>query len=657
MSVTTDPPSTTRDPHPGTVDAVQIGIGAPLPATGREPVHQAVARFAAECPPRPAVHANGDTVTYAELDRWAGRVAAELAYRGVRPGDRVGLLAEPTTAAVAAAVGILGAGAAYVPIDPSWPDRRVAEALADARVTAVVTSAGTTTRLAGSGHPVIDVDTDAAHPDGAPAALLDVRMGADDPAYLIYTSGSTGEPKGVLVSHGTLAASTLARRLVYPGTPTFLLVSPLAFDSSVAGLWGTLAAGDTLVLATSDEVRDPARLVELIHTYGVTLTLCVPSLYGVILDAAHRAGVERLASLDTMVVAGEPLPRDLVDRHFAMHPRPVALVNEYGPTEATVWASYRRFTAPEPVSIGRPIPGTRLYVLDDDLRPAPAGAEGELVIGGEGVTAGYFGRPEATARAFHPDPFAGVGGARMYRTGDRVRWNPDGTLALLGRRDHQVKIRGHRIELGAVEEATRKVAGVRDAAVVPDGAHTALVGFVLADPGTDAAAVRAGLADRLPAAMVPVRIRILERFPLTFSGKVDRARLRTAADEEPLDPSPDGPAPGEKAEGDPTAAGVSAAWSEVLKVPEVPDDANFFDLGGHSLAMFQLQDALERHTGVRPSVVALFQHTTVSAQARLLNRDRAPDRAADRAQLITRRASAVRARRERAARNGGRRDL
>ncbi|WP_344820551.1 non-ribosomal peptide synthetase, partial [Actinoplanes cyaneus] len=551
--------------------------------------------------------------------------------------------------AVAAAAGIQRAGAAYVPLDPGWPEQRVADVLTDARVSAVVTTAGTTSRLAGSGYPMVDADTDAAHPDGPPAALLDVQVDAADPAYLIYTSGSTGEPKGVLVTHGTLAASTLARRQVYPGAPTFLLVSPLAFDSSVAGLWGTLSAGGTLVLATRDEVRDPARLVEVIHTNGVTLTLCVPSLYNVVLDAADRVGPARLASLDTVVVAGEPLPQALVERHFAAHPRPVSLVNEYGPTEATVWASYRRFTGPGPVSIGGPIPGTRLYVLDDDLRPVPPGAEGELVIGGEGVTAGYFGRPEATATAFPADPFTGDG-ARMYRTGDRARWNPDGTLAFLGRRDHQVKIRGHRIELGAVEEATRTVAGVRDAVVVPDGAHTTLVGFVLADPGTDAAAVRADLAERLPAAMVPARIRILEHFPLTFSGKVDRAQLQTAADEDPV-------AGGTEAtDGGPSTVGVAAAWSEVLKVPEVPDNANFFDLGGHSLAMFQLQDALERHTGVRPSVVALFQHTTVAAQARLLDRDRGPGRGVDRSQLTNRRAAAVRARRERATRNGGRRD-
>jgi len=628
MSITTERTRRTAD---------RRGIGLPLPAVGRSPVHEAVTRFAQTTPSATAVCGGGHTLTYAELDRRAAAVAAQLAAAGIGKGDRVGLRAEPSPVAIAAVVGILRAGAAYVPVDPTWPGARVTTVLDDAGVCVVVATEG----LAIDGRTTI-------HAEHAQDTVAPVPAAASDAAYLIYTSGSTGEPKGVQVTHGQLAASTLARRLVYPDRPVFLLVSPLAFDSSVAGIWGTLTTGGTLVVASRDEVRDPEALARMIGRHSVTQTLCVPSLYAVILDAAHRAGPGALATLHTVVVAGEPLPDALVERHFAELGDRVALVNEYGPTEATVWASYRRFTRPGPVSIGGPVPGTRLYVLDDAGNPVPDGAEGELVIGGEGVTDGYFGRPEATAEVFEPDPDAGRPGARRYRTGDRVRWNPDGTLAFLGRRDHQVKIRGNRVELGAVESAAREVPGVRDAVVVPDGSRTALVGFVLADPGTGAEDVRAELGRRLPAAHVPARVRILEHFPLTFSGKVDRNQLTAAADEEP----------GTTTEGGATTADVAAAWSEVLKVPEVPDDANFFELGGHSLAMFQLQEALERRTGVRPSVVALFQHTTVTAQARLISGggSRGPGREADRSQLVSRRAQAVRARRERAARKTGRSD-
>ncbi|HEU5109986.1 MAG TPA: amino acid adenylation domain-containing protein, partial [Micromonosporaceae bacterium] len=546
-------------------EVLAFGRGGPLPDLGQPPVHDLVAGFARVIPGHTAVHSGERAIGYGALDEWAGRIAARLAAAGVGRGDRVGLLAEPSIAMVASALGILRSGAAYVPIDPAAPAARVADVLSDAQVVAAVVTGAGGARLAGFGLPLVWAEDSAG---GSGRILPPVPITAEDAAYLIYTSGSTGEPKGVVVEHGQLAASTLARRIVYPGAPVFLLVSPLAFDSSVAGLWGTLTAGGRLVVATAEEVRDPERLVELIERHRVTQLLCVPSLYRVLLDAAERVGVQRLRSLDIVIVAGEPLPRQVVDRHFAVHPEPVCLVNEYGPTETTVWASYHRFDRPGPVSIGVPPPGARLYVLDENLRPVPPGVQGELFVGGAWVSRGYFGRPEATARVFLDDPFAGSAGARMYRTGDLVRWNPDGTLDFLGRRDHQVKIRGHRIELEAVEAALREVPGVRDAVVVADTARTRLTGFVLAEPGTDAAAARAALAERLPAPALPA-IRILDGFPLTANGKVDRGALRAAAEQEPepVTPEPVAETP------DSTTARVAAAWADVLKLNDVPIDA------------------------------------------------------------------------------------
>ena len=580
-------------------------------------VHEMVAAIAGERPSDVAVCSGGEQISYGRLDAWARHIAADLAAAGAGRGDRVAILAEPSIAMVAATLGVMMSGAAYVPVDLSQPDQRISAILADAQVTAAVVTASASGRLADAAFPRILLGPPAAPRGLAPGALDPVT--AADAAYLTYTSGSTGAPKGVVVEHGQLAASTRARHAVYPGRCVFLLVSPLAFDSSVAGLWGTLSTGGCLVVASADEVRDAESLVRLISRHRVTRTLCVPSLYGVILDAAARLGAEHLSSLETVIVAGEALPETLVERHFAL--LLVPLVNEYGPTEATVWASYHRFTRPGPVSIGQPIPGASLYVLDEHMNPVSPGAEGELYIGGGGVARCYFGRPEETARSFLGDPFAGRPDARMYRTGDLVRWNPVGTLDFLGRRDDQVKIRGHRLELGAVEATLRGVAGVRDAVVLPNADKTALVAFVItaapeitAAPDITAASVREDAAVLLSPPMLPAEIRVLERYPLNSNGKVDRAALRR-------DIEAPRPASEMFSVGDQLTAKVTAAWAEVLNTSDFPADMNFFDLGGHSLSVFKLQDALDRRLGVRPPIIKLFQHTTVTAQVAMI-RDR-----------------------------------
>ncbi|MER6047735.1 amino acid adenylation domain-containing protein (plasmid) [Streptomyces sp. BHT-5-2] len=522
-----------------------LGRGTDLPEADRTPVHELVAEHMRTHPERSAVSCGVSTITYGQLNAWATQIASELTMAGVTQGCRVGVLAEPSIAMVATVIGILRCGAAYVPVDVAHPDRRIETVLSDAGVAALVVTTSTQRRPVAPSLPRVcaeyayhseEAATDTATGLGPvdPAtgrthlARGPVRVAADDIAYLIYTSGSTGEPKGVLVGHGELAASTHARRAVYPGVPVFLLVSPLAFDSSVAGIWGTLTAGGQLIVATAEEVRDPHLLARLIARHGVTHLLCVPSLYSVVLDAAEHTGTDGMSTLDTVIVAGEPLPEELVERHFALHTGLVALVNEYGPTEATVWASYARFEAPGPVSIGRPVPGARLYVLDEELRPLPLGAKGELYIGGAGVSRGYHGRPEATASVFLNDPFTGQDGARMYRTGDLVRWNSDGTLDFVGRSDHQVKVRGHRVELGAVETHLASLPGVREAVVILNAAGTGLLAFARASrsPAPDATELRGQMAERLPAPMVPEQIVVLESFPRTVNGKVDRAALQ-----------------------------------------------------------------------------------------------------------------------------------
>jgi amino acid adenylation domain-containing protein len=607
------------------------------------PVHVLVAGHARTAPASVAICCDGQEVSYAELDAWAEQVAGRLAEAGVGRGDRVGVLIERSAAMVAAVLGIVRLGAAYVPVDRSHPYARAAAILADAQLAAVVAGVADASRPVADGRPVLTpgvppstASPDDTAPSGATATSAEASL--DDPAYLIYTSGSTGEPKGVLVAHRQLALSTLARRVVYPGSPVFLLVSPLAFDSSVAGLWGTLTVGGRLVIATEDEVRDPAALLDLIRRWQVTRLLCVPSLYRVLLDAADRYGGHHLGTLDTVIVAGEVLPEALAQRHFACLPNAV-LVNEYGPTEGTVWASYHRMTAPGRVSIGRPVPGVALYVLDEELRPVAPGSAGEIYIGGGLVACGYFGKPQATARSFVNDPFSGRPGATMYRTGDLARWSADGTLEFLGRRDHQVKIRGHRVELGAVEAALCAVPGIEDAVALPNESMTSLIAFVLTQPGTAAGAVRAKLAEQLPEVMVPAAVHLLTEFPLNANGKVDRAKLsalRQASQPAPARPSAD------------LVQAVSAAWAEVMHIGQVPADVNFFELGGTSLSMFALQDALELHTGSRPSVVALFRHATVAEQVLLIRNGGVGESVAGMRAASARRSKALRARRERA---------
>ncbi|MFK0050140.1 non-ribosomal peptide synthetase [Streptomyces sp. NPDC090741] len=638
-------------------ELLALGQGRALPAEGREPVHERVSALARTEPGRTAVVCGDDRADRGELEAWAGRIAARLAAAGVGPGDRVAVLADRSVAMVAAVLGALRAGAAYVPVDPANPDARIAAVLADAGVVAVLVTGELGQRVAELGLTVVAADEGALREPGEVAGkvagevLPVVETRPEDPAYLIYTSGSTGTPKGVVVEHAQLAASTLARREVYPDRPVFLLLSPLAFDSSVAGLWGTLTAGGQLVVAGPDEYRDPEALLGLIERHAVTHLLCVPSLYDAILTAGERLG--RLpAGLTTVITAGEALSEDLLRRHAGLLGA-TALVNEYGPTEATVWASYRRFEAAGPVDIGGPVPGALLYVLDRAGRLVPPGVTGELHIGGAGVSRGYFGQPQATAESFVPDPFAG-GDARMYRTGDLVRWSGTGTLEFLGRRDNQVKIRGHRVELGAVESALRSCPGIRDAVAVADAAGTRLTGFVVTSDPAALDSVRERLARLLPAAAVPARLRAVDAFPVTVNGKADRAALAALPEQEAQAPAADG-VNGVNAVngGGDTVAQVSAAWAEVLEISSVPTGVNFFDLGGHSLLIMRLQEALGRHTGVRPSVVELFRCSTVDAQAELVRAGGGADAAA----AAPADGRAERARRERAARARQRRAL
>ena len=515
-----DRPEAPLAEHAVLTDADRDALDA-FAATGEAPtvdpgtLHGLVEAQAARTPEATAVAGPGGSITYADLDARANRLARHLQAMGVGPETHVALVLDRSIDAVVAVVATLKAGGAYVPVDPTYPAERVAFVLGDADVRAVVTRSEHAEALSGVDAPVVALDRDAAIIDALSSDPIDGGAGADSAAYVIYTSGSTGRPKGVVVEHRQAMYSTAARHAVYSEpVGAYLLLPSLAFDSSVAGLFWTLSTGGTLVVPASDEAADPRALAALAEAHGVTHLLGVPSLYGPLLDHADRLG-----SLRTCVVAGEACPPGLVDRHAERLPQ-ARLFNEYGPTEATVWAtvydtaawpSDRDRTATVP--IGRPIPGARLFLLDAAGRRVPPGVAGEIAVGGPGVARGYLGRPALTAERFTRGK--GAEDERVYRTGDRGRFLPDGALVFLGREDEQVKLRGYRIELGEIEAVLSEHAGVAEAAVAlrDDASGEArLVAAVVPDART-ARTVRADLdeSDRADVYALPNGLRVAHR--------------------------------------------------------------------------------------------------------------------------------------------------
>jgi amino acid adenylation domain-containing protein len=429
------------------------------------PLHDQISRQAMLQPGRTAVAWGGERLSYRDLNARADQVACYLQRQGAGPEDRVAVCLRRTPNMIIAMLGVWKAGAAYVPLDPQYPHERLRFMLQDARAKFVLTEDTVCARVDGTSARVVDLNelTESTLED-SPADPGPFSL--DQLAYVIYTSGSTGRPKGVAVSHQNLLYSTQARLRYYADPPErFLLVPSFSFDSSVAGIFWILASGGTLVVASTEEVRDPGRLSALIRAQRVTDVLCIPSLYRELL----RSGADNLRSLRRMIVAGEPCPPHLVTLHHECLPD-TALFNEYGPTEATVWATVHACTRGDGdaanVPIGRPIANTAAYVLDTREHPLPAGIAGELFLGGAGLAQGYLGSPELTSERFITRTLPIVGSTRLYRTGDRARWRQDGELEFLGRSDDQLKVRGYRIEPGEIESVLEQHPDVEQAAVV-----------------------------------------------------------------------------------------------------------------------------------------------------------------------------------------------
>jgi amino acid adenylation domain-containing protein len=429
-------------------------------------IHRLIEEIARQNPTAIAVECQGKNLTYAELNRKANQLASFLATQGVGPEVLVGLCVERSLEMILGMLGIIKAGGAYVPLDPKYPKDRLAFMMHDTKSPVLLTQKHLAAVLPNHDAKVfcLDGDWDRISREGAEGPKTDVTP--ENIVYVIYTSGSTGKPKGVLVTHRNLVHSTTARLRHYPRPVTgFILLSSFAFDSSVAGIFWTLCQGGTLSLPEQGVEQDPLRIAEQIERTGASHILCLPSLYCILLDQSSK---EQLASLYTVIVAGEACPAFLPSLHRRYLPR-ATLYNEYGPTEGTVWSTVYCFSGsstPTHVPIGRPIPNVEAYILDDRLQPVPIGVVGEIYIGGAGIARGYLNRPDLTREKFVVNPFKPEYEARLYKTGDLARYRADGNIEFLGRVDHQVKIRGYRIELGEIEAALRKHPGLKEVIVV-----------------------------------------------------------------------------------------------------------------------------------------------------------------------------------------------
>ena len=436
---------------------------ATTPLPNEKSVVELFEKQAMRTPDQHAVTCGNVSVSYAELNRRANGWAHELRRAGVGPEVPVGLCVERSIEMVVGILAILKSGGAYVPLDPSYPRERLAFMLEEIEAPVLLTQKKFEKLLPAGNAKKLFLDEPLASLDVNPQSAI---QNPQSLAYVIFTSGSTGKAKGVQVTHGNLLRSTAAR-LSYYREPlkSYLLVSSFSFDSSVAGIFWTLAAGGTLVLPEEGLQQDPLELIRLIERNQVSHFLSLPSLYQLLLQEKK---VERLASLRTVIVAGESCPKELVEQHCRILPS-AALFNEYGPTEGTVWSSVAQLSSERPIekiTIGQPIPNAQIHLLDANREPVPLGVPGEIFVGGAGVARGYLKRPELTAEKFVPNPFTKEPDARLYRTGDLARWLPDGKLEFLGRIDHQVKIRGYRIELEEIESVLRQHPGVREAVVI-----------------------------------------------------------------------------------------------------------------------------------------------------------------------------------------------
>jgi amino acid adenylation domain-containing protein len=577
----------------------------------------AFARHALNSPNAPALVAGGKTVTYCQLLARAHRLAHYLKSRGVQPGDLIGVCLKRTDDMVAAVLAISRAGAAYVPLDPSYPKDRLAFMLEDTKAVLVLTQWALLDRLPEDTARLVNLDQAAAELEQFPTAEPERTHTPDTIAYVIYTSGSTGKPKGVVIRHRA-AVNTIDwvnRTFGIGPEDRLLFITSLSFDLSVYDIFGVLGAGGCVRIADEHEQKDPVRLAEILRTEGITMWDSAPAaLQQLIPFFGHEP---QSHSLRLVMLSGDWIPVTLPDQVRTTFPNAKVMALG-GATEASIWSNWYPVERVDPswasIPYGKPIQNCRYHILDSNLEPVPVGESGELHIGGLCLADGYLNRPELTRERFIADPFRP--GERLYKSGDLARYMPDGNIEFLGRIDHQVKVRGYRVETGEVEAALSQNPAVRNAVVTPyrdEEGNVALAAYIVRKSAVESAGLGKHLRERLPDYMVPTAFVFLESMPLTPNGKVDRAALpppdtslATTASYVP---------PANDAE-----LALQALWEEILHVRPVSVTARFDDLGGHSLSAARLVSRIEIDLGHKVPLETLFTAPTVRDVAGVIQR-------------------------------------
>jgi amino acid adenylation domain-containing protein len=578
---------------------------------GAATIHALFEQRAAAQPDAAAVTAGTSTLTYAELDRRANRLAHYLRSRSAQSDRPVGICLERSADALVALLATLKAGLAYVPLDPTHPPARLRHIINDSGAAVLLTDGSGASAELAAHIPVIHLARDAGAISASPQTAPDIAPQADRLAYVIYTSGSTGLPKGVEVTHRSVV-NLLSAMALEPGLTAddvLLAVTTISFDIAALELFLPLAVGAHVVIASSESAADGRLLLELLASSRATVMQATPSTWRMLLEA----GFESHPGL-TLLAGGEALPRALADRLLAGGGR---LWNMYGPTETTIWSSCRRIVDDgAPITVGRPILNTQFYVLDPNDEPAAIGQTGQLHIGGAGVARGYVQRPELTAEKFPPNPFAA---GRMYRTGDAARLLPSGEFQIIGRLDDQVKLRGFRIELGEVEAALVAHGNLAAAAVMlredtPGDVRLAAYYVERLEWPQTPAGLRALLAEHLPEYMIPALWLRLDALPISANGKIDRTAL----------PAPDAAAPPVdpvREPQTPTEHVLAKIWAETLQLEHVGTENDIFALGADSIHIFRIT-ARANKLGLRFAAKAIIRHRTIAALARHLDGER-----------------------------------
>lgn len=588
--------------------------------------HQLFERQAALTPDAPAVVFENSRLTYRELNERANQVAHYLRRAGIGPDILVGISTERSLDMVVGIYGILKAGGAYVPLDPAYPQERLSFMLEDARAKVLLTKSNLAGKFGNTTAKVICLDTQRDEIARESRENPGIVAGPDNLIYVIYTSGSTGRPKGAGVYHRgfTNLMHWFVTEFAIDARDNSLLVSSLSFDLTQKNIYATLMRGGQLHLLP-DGPFDPVRISGLIQAHKITLLNCTPSAFYPLVEPPNPQAFQKVASLRCVFLGGEPISIPRLRPWLENEHCRAEIDNTYGPTECTdISAFYRMNRANmdkfETVPIGRPVYNAQLAIVDEDFRPCEIGVAGELCIGGTGIGAGYLNDAAMTAAKFVVNPFREILGKQLYKTGDLVRYLPDGNIEFLGRMDHQVKIRGFRIELHEIESALVAHTDVREAVVIVQKAGGASSEPSLAAYFStkncsvpDSAAFRQFLKTKLPEYMIPALFVHLDKFPLSPNGKVDRRALAV------LESPRTGATAVSAAPQTQTEQAIARIWRETLEISQVGLTDNFFDLGGNSLQVARVHARLREEFKTDLPITALFEFTTVSALAKHLS--------------------------------------